>query len=132
MSVNSNARKARVTRPVRLGTTEAVAIPVRSAGLCPAWVSRPSSCKPYSSGIRAWSVASRQCQASVSPSYKPMVRLVLPMSMVSSIMSSSVRAIRESPLQSLFRCLDNLRHQIITVELRHDVNTLPPFLDLLD
>src|SRR5512137_1311301 len=112
------SRQAWITRPVSGGTTEASAMPVRSAGSCPTFASSPWNCRPYSSGMRSWSVARRQWLASLSPSYRPMVRLVLPTSIVSSI--------------PLFYFLYDLCDQIKPIELRHDVDSLRPRFEALD
>src|SRR5664280_1709263 len=107
--------QAWVTRPVSGGTTEERHTPARSEDVRPALVNKPSNCRPYSSGIRFWSVANRQWFVKVSPSYRPMVRLVFPRSMVRSMVL-------------LYRFYD-FCDEVISAELRHQVNTLRPGFD---
>src|SRR3990172_6105711 len=83
-------RQASTILPVRGGTTEARQAPLRSSGLKPEWDSRPSNCRPNSSGMRSCSVANRQRGPRVSPWYTPRVMLVLPISMVINMRFSSV------------------------------------------
>jgi len=84
-SCSRYSRQACTTRPVSCGTTEARQMPVNSFVVWSTLLSNPWNCRPYSSGMRAWSVASLQCATRLFPLYSPSVRLVLPRSIVRSM-----------------------------------------------